>query len=105
MPEEQPLYRDSQIEIGFNPNSPEDHYIKFIVGGEKLEFLIQRGILRELARNNRDEFQSKIDMVDEMIGYTARERKLTYSDMHVAIIQAYMEEESRRDNFVRTLRI
>ena len=93
---EKPLYEYSEIIIDSLPHSPQDHYVAIIGGNVKrIEYLIQRGILKEFANTTSDEIGSKMKSLDEMMVMDAIDRGLTVNTLHNAIVQAYNEEERR----------
>lgn len=90
------LYADEDIEVGYLAHSPDDNYVAFLAGGhDRDEYILQRGILREFAETSRDGLTQKLNQVNEMILMDARQRGLTQDSVHVAICQAYIENERR----------
>ena len=93
---EKPLYQDEKLKVDYLKNSPEDHllYIKQ-KDGEEISFVIQRGILRELARTPRGGIERKIATFHDSILFVIKEEEITIDGLHVALCQAYAEEENR----------
>lgn len=102
MTKEKPLYEDEQIKIDYLPSSIEDHllYIKE-KSGEESRYLMERGILSELARTSRGGIERKIATINQSILFTLREEKIGIDGLHVALCQAYAEEERRINEFSR----
>ncbi len=100
------LYADEDIEVGYLPDSPEDNYIAFTSDDPgRQEYLLQRGIVRELAETPRgDGLAQKLNNVNDLILLDARQRGLHQSDVHVAICQAYREQEERYQRFATEMR-
>jgi hypothetical protein len=90
------LYRDFEMTIDALPNSPEDHYITFhTIGHKDCRYIIQRGVLRELATTSRDGLGSKMMTSNESMVRDAKERGLSVDALGVAIAQAFLEEDRR----------
>jgi hypothetical protein len=101
MPEEEPLYRDDGITIDYHPESHEDHLLTLSRDDPGLNYMIQRGILRELATTPRGEMAAKLDRSSPGLLERAAQLEISPDGLHVAICQAYHEEEERikRDLF------
>lgn len=94
-----PLYQDTDMEIGVTPDSPQDHYIRFIGGGfEPVKHLIPGGCLEDLATTQRGRFESKISNINGSIIIDALSRGLTIDSLGMGIAQAYIEQEKRYQN-------
>ncbi len=93
---EKSLYQDRQLRIEHHPSSSQDHllYVKE-KEGEEVEYLIQRGILRELARTPRGEIERKISNFSPEILTEVKREGIGVDGLHVALCQAYIEEEER----------
>lgn len=91
------LYQDQQIKIGYLPYSAIDHILFIREGetGEFREYLIQRGILKELATTPRGGIEQKIANFNERILSSIKKVGIKIDGLHVALCQAYQEEESR----------
>ncbi len=99
---EKPLYEDEQLMADYHPTSPEDHFLR--IGGEgrkKIGYLIQHGILRELARTPRGEIESKIDAFNPEILAKIKEEGIKIDGLHVALCQAHIEEMERMKMAIR----
>jgi hypothetical protein len=94
-----PLYNDDKIKIEAAA-SIEDH--DMYIGKEY--FLIQRGILRDWALTKRGELESKLYNRNTNYIMSLKKEEITVDGLHLALCQAYHEEEKRRDEYVRRLR-
>jgi len=95
---EKPLYQDEKIKVDYLPNSTSDHLL-FVKekDGEWAEYIIQRGILQELARMPRGGIEEKIAVFNELILLSIKKEEIGIDGLHVALCQAYMEEEDRKN--------
>ena len=93
---EKPLYEDNQIKIDYLPTSINDHILYINYGRKSFEFIIPRGILSDLARTKRGGIASKINTFDPSILHALGNIGLSIDGLHVALCQAYMEEEEER---------
>ena len=93
---EKPLYQDDKLKIDFFENSIDDHvlYIKD-KSGKEFQFIIQRDILQELAKTPRGGIESKIYAFDELILVRMGQAEIGIDGLHVALCQAYAEQEYR----------
>jgi hypothetical protein len=95
-PSEHPLYDDNQIQIKIGDN-PEDH----IIGIRKEEhkeycfFYMQRGLLEHLALAKPKELENKLNNCIPFMTSRLESCGLTTKDVHIAILQAYIEDEKR----------
>ena len=106
MSDEKPLYQDSRIKVDYLPDCHEDHGLAIDEGGERGAFLVlQRGVLEELARTNRDGLPSKITTMNSIFLYALERTGLTLDAIHVAICQARMEEVRRYLEVVGGIRV
>ncbi|MDD5651435.1 MAG: hypothetical protein PHF86_13640 [Candidatus Nanoarchaeia archaeon] len=87
-----PLYKDDKLEINYLPNCIEDHFLSI---GNKRGYAIPRGILKELARTPRGGIERKINNFNESILSVLGQEGISVDGLHVAICQAYIEEEER----------
>ena len=99
---EKPLYQDKQLRIEYNPHYPEEHflYIKDKEGDE-VTYIIQRGILKELATTPRGGIEHKINNFSPEILFQIKEEKIGVDGLHVALCQANIEEEERMKIAIR----
>lgn len=94
---EKPLYEDNQLQIKI-ADSPQDHLmgIKRI---EEKEFdtyvSLPRGSLEHFALTPRGKLESELDNMNPMITGYLRYVGLNANDAHIAILQAYIEDEER----------
>ncbi|MDP2628467.1 MAG: hypothetical protein Q8P15_01060 [Nanoarchaeota archaeon] len=104
MPEEKPLYEDSDLKIDYfkSPDgnkSCEDHEIQFVCSNERY-ILLQRGVLKELAHAKRSRL---IQILDNISGHMSfkdlRRHNLTADAIGVAAHCAYIEEEKRFEEY------
>ena len=93
---EEPLYKDEKLKIDYLDGC-HDHEL-FI--GEN-SYPIQRGILAELARTPRGGIERIIQTWNSNIFYGLEQAQISVDGLHVAICQAYAEEERRIDLFIR----
>lgn len=90
-----PLYEDPKIVIrDYDMRDPEAHVLYFVKSDK--EYLLQRGILKEFAQTPRGNLEIKLQTVNPLIIFNAREENLEISDLHLAFCQAYIEESERR---------
>lgn len=98
-----PLYEDSQLK-GIYWKCPDgtilpDEHELLILGKEEAVHRIplQRGILEELARTDRDRFPGKLNTLDPSIDVIMKMMVpgLTYDSLGMAISQMYIEAEER----------
>ena len=99
---EKSLYQDRQLRIEHHPSSSQDHilYVKE-KEGEDVEYLIQRGILRELAKTPRGGIEQKINNFNYEILAKIKEEGISIDELHVVFCQAHAEEEERVKRFVQ----
>ena len=64
-------------------------------------YFIQREILRELARTPRGGIERKIGTFNDMLLFFLRKHDIGIDGLHVALCQAYVEEENRIREFIR----
>lgn len=103
MPEES-LYQDEQLKIDYYKPSPEDHLIWIKDNtGKETAYILQRGILEELARTPRGGIERKINTVNDMILFHLKKEGISVDGLHVAICQAYAAEEEQIREFTKTL--
>ncbi|HLC78616.1 MAG TPA: hypothetical protein VJH92_05830 [Candidatus Nanoarchaeia archaeon] len=99
MAREEPLYQDEDMKITLlsdvdgNIKSGEDHELWLIKSGNR--YIIQRGILKQLARTSRDDLGTLLERINPGIGISLRDAGLTYDSVGVAISQVYIEEQER----------
>ena len=97
---EGPLYQDERLRIDYHPSSVEDHllYIRERAG-EEINYIIPRGILEELARTPRGEIERKITNWNDELIYRIKREEIGVDGLHVALCQAYIEQEERIQAF------
>lgn len=95
---EEPLYQDGELKITYF-NGPEDHEL-FI---KENRYIIQRGILRDLAETPRGGLISIIENWSPQILLGLESAGISVDGLHVAICQAYAEEERRVAKFVEAV--
>ena len=93
---EEPLYQDEKLKIDYHPTSIDDHlvYLKR-KDGEEYGYIIQRGILRELALTKRGGIERKLFNSNETLLDAIKQEGISIDSMHVALCQAYHEQERR----------
>lgn len=93
---DRPLYEDEQLRIDYNPMSGMDHilYVKDECG-EDLQYLIHRGILKQLATTPRGGIESVLDNYNPQILMHIQMEGISVDGLHIAICQAYAQEEER----------
>lgn len=101
---ERPLYEDLDIKIDHHPSSHEDHLLYLLRGGEEMNYLIQRGILRTFATTPRHEVGEIMNRVNSFMVEDARQRGLSIDSLGYACAQAYIEDERRLDVIVASMR-
>ncbi|MDD5133661.1 MAG: hypothetical protein PHD81_00760 [Candidatus Nanoarchaeia archaeon] len=94
--EGKPLYQDEEIKVDYLLNSFEDHRVYLKEGrGEELNYIIQRGILKDIARTPRGGLVSILSRCNPQILYALKEMDIEVDGLHVALCQAYAEQEER----------
>ncbi|MBS3094166.1 hypothetical protein J4474_00735 [Candidatus Pacearchaeota archaeon] len=102
--ERKPLYQDSRIKVDYLPNAIEDHEL-ITDDGDGPYLILQRGILEQCARTSRDRFPELIERITNFtFTPSLNESGLTLDSIHVAICQAYMEQERRYNEFRLNIR-
>ena len=100
---EGPLYDDGKVKIDYYSNAPEEHVLHITdKKGESSGYLIQRGILRELAQTKRGGIESKISNFNDNILFAIKNEGISIDGLHVALCQAYSEEERRMNEFIKS---
>lgn len=94
MADERPLYEDSQLLVDYLPNGIKEHFLLIKPDGN---YLLPRGCLEKFATTSRDELELEIENISRNMIYEARERGLGVADLCLAIAQAYIEEERRKE--------
>jgi hypothetical protein len=112
---EEPLYQDSQLRIDYHPSSHEDHilYLKedsmnSLVSGsnpeDEFSFVLERGFLQDMARLPRGELEQMIDRIHPTLRVHLARGGVGVDGLHVAICQAYHEQEERMQHELQTLK-
>jgi hypothetical protein len=104
MDKQKPLYEDPDIKIEHHPRSHEDHLLFLMSGGEELNYIIQRGILEEIATTPRHRVKEKMRRVNELMVEDAYSRGLSVDSLGFAMAQAYIEQERRLNVLVDQMR-
>ena len=90
---EESLYEDEDIKITSFYRDPESHTIHILKPGNR--YILNRGVLKELATTSRDDLEKKINEMNSSILHDARKYGLSVDSIGMAIAQAYIEEEER----------
>ena len=99
---EKALYQDAELKVDYYGNH--DEYGLWIrnarleaKGGSQEGNLnyMPRGVLEDLARTPRGEIVSKIETFNSKILFYLKEARISVDALHIAICQAYIEEEKR----------
>ena len=99
MKKEGPLYEDSQLKVTLlqdfegNVVSGEDHELH--ITSSESRYIIQRGILAQIAGTSRDRLPDLLDRLHPLMLYDLEKNNLTPDSIGVACCQAYMEEQRR----------
>ena len=92
----EPLYQDEKLKIEYLPNSHEDHLVYIRESsGEEYRYVIQRGILEELARTARGGIENKLQWSNQDLLFVLKKENISVDALHIAICQAYAEEKER----------
>ncbi len=83
------LYGDEQLRI--STRSLEDHYLS--IGDKGRIYILQNGILNELGRTQRGRLEGKLNTIDPQILFVLGEEGISVDGLHVAISQAFLEQE------------
>lgn len=78
------LYDDGRVRISYLNESIHDEHSLFIGKGS---FILQRGILEELAKTKPSELKPKLRAIDDMIEFSMGEHGLSHNDMGYALAQ------------------
>ena len=97
----EPLYQDEKIRVDYHPHSVEDHLLCIRNGNEDLSFILQRGVLDELA-NSREDLTRKLSQYDDMILYNLTRAGINLDDFYGALCKANAEEEDRMKEFMNS---
>jgi len=84
------LYEDEKLKIDYF-NFIEDHLL--VIGEE--DYVIPRGVLKELATTPRGSIEQKLDNFNKNILFELNKNQIGVDGLHVAICQAHIEEERR----------
>ena len=101
MPETKPpLYEDGELKVDYLPNSIEGHLLCIKESkGKEYDYVIPRGILKELARTKRGGIERKIDTFNSGILFAIDKENISVNSLHIVLCQAHIEEEDRRKYF------
>ena len=99
--DEKPLYQDEILKIDYFKRAPNEHFLHVTnkQGGSSI-YIIPRGILSELAQAGRGGIESKISNLNSDILLAIKNEGISIDGLHVALCQAYAEEESRMREFM-----
>ena len=97
---EEPIYLDDRLKIEFYASEEYFLYLKDKTGEER-GYLLPRGILQELAQTKRGGIESKINAFNEEILYAIKQEGISVDSLHVALCQAYAEEERRMNEYMK----
>jgi len=103
--QQQPLYQDNRLTISYWPNSVDDYQL-IIKGkdGEETMQILQRGVLEELAKTPRERLEIKLDAINPILPRLLQKEEINKDWLHVALCQAHIEEEQRRESFASQMR-
>ena len=93
---DEPLYINDKIKIDYHPTSVEDHVLELGSFG----YTLARGVLQDFARVPKDELVGRIQTYNSMILGGLGRSDVSIDGLHVALSQAYAEEERRIKAFV-----
>jgi hypothetical protein len=96
--DDEPLYQDSKLKVDYLPNS-EDHFLEIGKDTNKKRYIIQRGVLEDLARSPRGDLERVINTVNDWILSDINREGISVDGLHVAFCQAYMTERDREAKF------
>ncbi|MBW2978519.1 hypothetical protein KY304_00210 [Candidatus Woesearchaeota archaeon] len=100
MEEEKPLYEDSQFKIDYLANSGEDHYITVKLSEkDEISCVLQRHVLRELAKKPGGMLEKTIQVFNDNFMFCLEKKGIEIDKLHIAICQAYLEEQNRINRF------
>lgn len=93
---ESPLYEDEQIKITLDPYSAEEQllWIKEVGEEYKTNYLIPRSCLRDFALCPRGKLESRLQNISPEMTFDIK-NKIGIDGAHIAICQAYHENEER----------
>lgn len=103
---EKPLYQDHQIEIKIN-SSPEGHLLGIRKSTREAYsyFYIARGGLKDFALAERGKLEATLDSYNPLIKACANRGGMSTKDVHIAFLQAFIEDEKRIAEGVKNLRL
>ncbi len=98
---DKPLYEDDKLKIGYLENSPEDHVLYIKTESEELQFIIQRHILRSLAKAEGGDLVRIIQTISPTLFSIAERQGIGPKEIHDAIRKAYATEEENRQKWFK----
>jgi len=101
---EEPIYQDNQLKIEFHAS---EEYFLLLKDkkGKETSYLLPRGILQELAQTQRGGIERKIGAFNEEILHAAKQEGISVDSLHVALCQAYAEEERRFNEYMKNKKV
>jgi len=97
MLEHPPLYKDNKITIDYSPIFVGDHRLSLKEKDGKTSYYnLQRGTLHELAITPPGGIEKKINNFNPSLLDALNKEEITIDALHIALCQAYIEEEVRR---------
>lgn len=94
MTNKKPLYQDDKLKIDYHPTSVEDYMLWIKEGsGDNISYIIPKGCLEDMAKATRGGIERIIHAFNDMILYAVKKEEISIDGLHVAICQAYAEEE------------
>ena len=96
---EEPIYQDEQLKIEFHAS--EEYFVCLKdKTGEETGYFLPRGVLQELALTKRGGIERKLFNSNERLLHAIKEEGISIDSLHVALCQAYAEDERRRNEYM-----
>jgi len=100
---EKPLYEDEQLKITLAV-SPLNHLLWIKEKGEyDTNYLLAKNCLKDFALTQRGKLESKLNNYNPEIWHDLTINNLTIHDVHIALCQAYIEDEERIQRGIKTI--
>lgn len=103
MADKKPLYQDEKLKIDDHPTSSDDHMLYIKAKGKWAQYVLQRGVLEQLARTPRGQIPGLGRLIHDLIWQSLEDANISVDGLHVAICQAYAEEERQAREYRKEL--
>ena len=96
--EERSLYQEDRLKVTYFPRNPDEHRLCVgeIVAGNYRTYVLQRGVLQELATTQAGELEKKVNILaNGMLSVDLKQQGIGMDKLHIALCQAVIEEQKR----------